>query len=265
MKKLLIIAVNFVFGALSLHAQGELNEQQKVFFRNERSFAFLLNTDGFGVSYREAKRSDYLNKRFYEIDAGTLKHPKEYKQPTLYSQGGTFIFGKLNSTFFIRGGIGRQHELFKKADLGGIAIRYFYSGGAVLAVYKPIYYNVLYQISGNEFDIKKEKFNSSIALPQDIYSKASFTKGLDEIKVMPGLYAKLGFNFEYSKEDKIIHAIELGAQINAFPKKIPIMASVDNKAIFFSLFVSYRFGMIIDPLHPESNRLSNIFRRKKNK
>ncbi len=42
---------------------------------------------------------------------------------------------------------------------------------------------------------------------------------------MPGLYGKGGFNFEYSKEDKVIHAIEVGAQINAFLKEIPIMAS----------------------------------------
>jgi hypothetical protein len=42
------------------------------------------------------------------------------------------------------------------------------------------------------------------------------------------------------------------------------MAGSDNKALFFSLFVSYRFGIILDPLDPESNKLSNIFRRKKN-
>lgn len=264
MKKLLIIAVIFLFGIVTLYAQGELNEQQKVFIRNERSFAILLNTDGFGFGYRGAKRIDYLNKRFLEIELGTLKHPKEYKQSTLYDQGGSFIFGKLNSTFYLRGGIGYQHEIYKKADLGGIAIRYFYSAGPVLAIYKPIYYRVLYLVSSSGYEVKEEKFDVSIALPQDIYSKAPFTKGLNETKVLPGLYAKGGFNFEYSKEDKIIHAIELGAQIDAFPKKIPIMASNDNKAIFFSLFVSYRFGMIIDPLDPESNKLSNIFRRKKN-
>ena len=80
---------------------------------------------------------------------------------------------------------------------------------------------------------------------------------------MPGLYAKGGFNFEYSKEDKVIHAIEVGAQVNAFFKEIPIMAINTNKAVFFSLFVSYRFGMIIDPLDPESNKVSSIFRKKK--
>jgi hypothetical protein len=40
------------------------------------------------------------------------------------------------------------------------------------------------------------------------------------------------------------------------------MASPDNKAIFFSLFATYRFGMIIDPLNPDDNSFSNLFRRK---
>jgi hypothetical protein len=265
MKKLLITAVLVLIGVTSIYAQGELDEQQKVFFRNERSFGISLNSNGLGFGYRGAKRTDYRNKRLFEIEGGSLKHPKEYKISNPYTTGGNFVFGKLNSTFYLRSGIGHQHELYKKADLGGIAIRYFYSFGPVLALYKPIYYRVLYPISVNEYVIREEKFSASIALPQDIYGRASFTKGLNEIKVMPGLYAKGGFNFEYSKEDKVIHAIEVGAQINAFPKEIPIMATTTNKAVFFSLFVSYRFGMIIDPLDPESNKFSNIFRKKKNK
>jgi hypothetical protein len=267
MKKLLIMAVMILYGAVSLFAQGEIDEQQTVFFRNERSFAVLLNSDGLGLSYREAKRINYLNKRILEIDLGTLKSPREYKTSNPYTTGtGMYVFGKLNSVFYLRGGIGRQHEIYKKADLGGVAVRYFYSAGPVLAFYKPIYYRVLYPVGPvgqNDFEIREEKFSSSIALPQDIYSKASRFKGISETKVLPGLYAKGGFNFEYSKQDKVIHAIEAGLQINAFPKAIPIMASSDNKAIFFSLFVSYRFGVIIDPLHPEETKFSNLFRRKK--
>jgi hypothetical protein len=262
MKRLLSIAVVLLFGAVSLYAQGEIDEQQTVFFRNERSFAILLNSDGLGVSYREAKRKNYLNKSLLEIDLGTLKHPKEYRVSNPYTTGtGTFVFGKLNSVYFLRGGIGHQHEIYKKADLGGVAVRYFYSAGPVLAFYKPIYYRVLYPITVLTYEIKEEKFGISIHDPTDIYSKASFFKGIGETKVLPGLYAKAGFNFEYSKEDKIIHAIEAGAQINAFPKSIPIMADADNKAIYFSLFVSYRFGVIIDPLHPEDTKFSNLFRR----
>jgi len=265
MKKLLIISVISLYGAVSLYAQGELDEQQKVFFRNERSFGVLLNSDGIGISYREAKRIDYRNKWLLEFDGGTLKNQKEYKQSSQQTQGGSYIYGKLNSTFYLRAGFGRQHELFKKTDLGGIAVRYFYSAGPVIAIMKPIYYKFLFLVPGtiNEYEIREEKFDASLTAAQDPYGRASFLKGLNETKVIPGLYAKAGFNFEYSKEDKIIHAIEFGGQLNAFPKKVSMMAVSDNKALFFSLFVSYRFGMILDPLDPESNKLSNIFRRKK--
>jgi hypothetical protein len=264
MKKLLIVAV-LAINALISYGQGELNEQQKIFFRNEKSFAILLNSNGIGLSYRDAKRIDFLNKRFFEIEAGSLKHPKEYKISNPYSQTGSFVFGKMNSTFYLRGSLGKQHEIFKKADLGGVAIRYFYEGGPVLGLYKPIYYRVLYQNPNNinELQIREEKFESSFSLPQEIYSKASFFKGIKETKVMPGLYTKAGFNFEYSKEDKIIHAIEVGGTVNAFPKKIPIMAGTGNHSIFFSLFVSYRFGIVVDPLRPESNKISNFMRRKR--
>lgn len=261
MKKLLIIVFMFTAVSAVVNAQGELDEQQKVFFRNERSFAVLLNTDGYAVSFRAAKRIDYLNKRLIEVDAGILRSPKEYRQRFLYSQGGSFTFGKLNQAIYLRGGIGHQHEIFSKEDFGGIAIRYFYSAGPVLGLYKPIYYKVLYQVTGNLFDIRVQKFESSIVLPSEIYSKAPFTKGLNETKVVPGVYGKAGFNFEYSKQDKVIHAIEVGGQINAFPREIPIMAVYPNKKIFFSLFLSYRFGMILDPLHPESNSIINMLRK----
>jgi hypothetical protein len=265
MKKLLISLLIIFYGTAFVSGQGELDKQQKVFFRNERSFAVLLNTDGYGFSYRTAKRIDFRNKRLFEIETGNLKNPKEYRLSNPYVQsGGTFVFGKLNTVWYLRASLGHQHELYKKADLGGIAIRYFFNAGPTIAICKPIYYRVLYPVSiTGEYIIKEEKFSSSIAAPMDIYSKASFTKGFNEIKLIPGLFAKGGFNFEYSKEDKIIHAIEIGASLQAFPKEVPIMASTENKSIFLSLFVSYRFGMILDPLNPESNKLSNIFKRKK--
>jgi hypothetical protein len=264
MRKLLIILIVISYCAIPVFAQGDLNEQQKIFFRNERSFAILLNSDGYGLSYREAKRVDFLNKRFFEIEAGTLKHPREYRESNPYYQTpGTFVYGKLNSAFYLRGSYGHQHELFKKADLGGVAVRYFYSAGPAIALYKPIYYKILYPVSNYEFNIVEEKLDVNVHPPYDIYSRSSFTKGLNETKVLPGIFVKGGFNFEYSKEEKVIHAVEVGMNLSAFTRKIPIMATTDNKAIYFSLFVSYRFGVIIDPLNPESNKFSYIFRRKR--
>jgi len=262
MKKLLIIAVVFLFvpGVKSVYSQGELSEEQKIFIRNERSFGLLLNTDGFGLSYREGKRIDFLNKKILEIELGTLKNPKEVKLSNPYYQTqGTFVFGKINSPLLLRASIGRQREIYKKADLGGVAVRYFYSGGPVIAFYKPIYYKII--ISPTEYI--EEKFDVNRHDPTMIYGKASFLKGIKETKLIPGVFAKGGFNFEYSKQDRVIHAIEIGTMVNIFPKKIPIMSNSINKAVFFSLFASYRFGIILDPLNPESNKFSKVFSRRR--
>lgn len=266
MRKLLIAFILTGCCSISSMAQGEIDKQQKIFFRNERSFGLLLNTDGFGLSFRDAKRVDLLNKRYYEIEIGNLKSPREYRETNPYYQTpGTFKYGKLNSVIYIRGSYGHHRELFSKADLGGVAVRYFYSAGPSLSVYKPIYYKFLYPVSQYEFEIREEKLDISLYehSPEFIYSKAAFTKGLNETKLLPGIYGKFGFSFEYSKVEKLIHAVEVGGTLSAFPKKIPIMATTDNKAVLFSLFVSYRFGVVIDPLNPETNKLRYIFSRKR--
>ena len=264
MKKLLIILFLVGYFILPVFSQGEINEQQKIFFRNERSFAFLLSSDGYGGSYRDAKRINFLNKRFFEIEAGNVKHPREYRMSNpIYQTPGTFKYGKINAVIYLRGSIGRQHELYKKADLGGVAVRYFYSVGPTIAFYKPIYYKIIYPVSDYEIDIIEEKLDVNVHPPYDIYGKSAFTKGISETKVLPGLFIKGGFSFEYSKDEKVLHAVEAGFNLSGYPKEIPIMATEDNKAIYFSLFVSYRFGVVIDPLNPETNKFSYIFKRKK--
>ncbi|MCK4630320.1 MAG: hypothetical protein KAT40_02695 [Bacteroidales bacterium] len=251
MKKVPLLLFIFIFSSLVGISQGELDVQQKAFYRNEKSIGLMLNSTGYGLSLRYGKRIDFFNKRIFEGDISILKHPKEYKTTNPYFPNNRrFVFGKLNFAITLRGGMGFQHMIFKKIDQGGIAIRYIFSGGPSISLYKPIYYDVLYPVSLYESEVRSEKFNVSIHNPQDIYRPSSFFKGFDEIKIIPGAYGKAGINFEYSKLDRIIHAVEIGVTFDAFLKKIPIMASEDNLWFFPALFVSYRFGNIIDPKTP---------------
>ncbi len=246
----------------SLLGQGEIDDQQRIFYRNERSYAAVLQTDGYQLSYREGRRIDLRNKVIYEIEFGMFRHPREIRITNpYYGSNNSFIFGKLHNPFYLRGGIGRQHEMFLKEYRGGIAIRYFYSGGAVLSVNKPIYYRVLHPQTPTSFILKNERFHDDIQWPYDIFGRASFFRGFNEITLIPGLYGKGGFNFEYSPDDRVIHALEIGATLNAFPKKIPIMATEDNRALKLALFASYRIGIIIDPLDPASARIRTLFLR----
>ena len=111
--------------------------------------------------------------------------------------------------------------------------------------------------------LKKKNLVSQLLCLGIFTAEPLLQKDLTKPKYYRGYLQKENLISSIIKRIRWIYAIKVGAQISAFPGKIPIMASSDNKTIFFSLFVSYRFGMIIDPLDPESNKLSNIFRRKK--
>lgn len=241
-------ALLFHFAALGLFSQGEISEQPRIFYRNEKSLGILLNSNGFGVNGRYASRINARKKTIYEFDFAGIKHSKEYRVSNPYNNNRTFVFGKLNSFFNLRVGYGKQKEMFRKVDRGGISIRRYFSFGPTLGILKPIYYEILQQIDPLDplhFNIITEKFVTHLN-QQYIYGKASFFKGINEISVVPGAFGKIGLSFEYSKSDITIHALETGLILDAFPKKIPIMDTEQNNFLFLTLFISYRFGRVVD-------------------
>ena len=230
-----------------LLAQGELTENPRIFYRNERSIGFLLNSNGWGASYRYAKRINARNKTIYEIDLVNIKHPKEVKISNANYNSGSYILGKTNLFLNFRGGWGKQKEIFRKVDRGGISIRRYFSVGPVIGLLKPIYYEVWkYDGSGtqNGYSLVEEKFSAD--LHGTIYGRASFFKGFDEISITPGVFGRFGMSFEYSTSDINIHAIETAVSLDLFPREMEIMATEDNSFWFLTLSVSYRFGKVVD-------------------
>ena len=235
------------FISISGFSQGEIDDSKKVFFRNEKSFGFFLNSNGWGVNYRYAKRfRGYAQKHWiFDGDFNVMKHPKEIKLfNEVYATGSRFVYGKYNYAFNIRASVGRQEELFRKFDKRSVSVRFVLLGGASAVFLKPIYYNVYVN-----YDITNvEKFSTS-ANAQGILGRASVFKGIDEITVIPGGYLKVGLSFEYSKKDRKLKAVEIGASFEAYPKKIKIMAIEDNSMFFPTLYVSFRFGKVVSGYH----------------
>ncbi len=64
--------------------------------------------------------------------------------------------------------------------------------------------------------------------------------------MVPGAYLKAGINFEFSQSETLIHALEAGVMIQAYLNSLEIMAVDDNQQFYFTLFVSYRFGKIVN-------------------
>ena len=259
---------------VAVYAQGEIDLQPKVFYRNEWSLAPMLNSNGWGINYRFGLHLNASDKQLFEVDFAYMKDPKERKDYGVLGTNGTrYVDGKKNLAFDFRFGYGKQREITRKHDAGGVAIRYFYNYGPSLVLLKPIYYNIgeLVPIPNDPFYSRWEpypdpaKYDSQWASNNiRIGGRASFFKGFDGIKVVPGAFAKFGFNFEFGGQDRVIHALEAGLIGEGFIKKVEIMdftyphisqkKSAQNQQFFLTIFVSYRFGRIVDPSEVKKKR-----------
>jgi hypothetical protein len=227
-----------------MFAQGEIQERETMFM-DDRTVALHVASHGFGADYRYHKRIDNFKKRIYSVDVAYIKDPKEIKRTNPYAlYQKQFVFGKVNNFYNIRAGLGLQKKMFSKMDKGGIEINWFYQFGPTLGILKPIYYEV-FNFSTQEYST--EKFDpNNIHSEYDILGKASFFKGFNELTIAPGGFAKIGFNFEFSQNDKLVKYIEGGGSIDVFSRSIPIMATEENNLFFFALFLHYRFGKTVN-------------------
>ena len=237
MKKAITIIFISLFYIHTIFSQGEIDDEAKIFFRNEKTWGVNVYTNGFGGNYRHAKRMNAFRKLLYEIDFNYIKHPKEFKISTSYYNVNRYVHGKISHAYELSAAIGFQRELFRKIDKGGVSIRYFYDAGPSLIFLKPIYYEVA-DTSG----VKDEKFK--INTYQQILGKSSYFLGFDEISFNPGAYLKAGFSFEFSRKDRKITALEVGGTIKGYLNEVEIMAT-SNSRLFLSLFLSYRFGKVV--------------------
>jgi len=97
-----------------------------------------------------------------------------------------------------------------------------------------------------------------------VINRSSFFKGFGEIGLVPGAFGKFGYNFEFSSHDRIIHALEAGLIAEGFIKRLEIMdfsrpdisqsRTAQNRQFFLTIFLSYRFGRIVDPYEVRRRR-----------
>jgi len=239
-------AVLFAQDALAPPADTTNLEDREILLKHEMTGGVQIHSNGFGINIRRGKHKTAKLKRMLELDIVTMKHPKEIKSVNPYFENSKgFIYGKLNSVVIGRIGYGGQWVVVHRQDRrgGGVEIRYHLYGGVSLAFAKPVYLEILVPTNVPfEYSLSTEKYDPDKHYIDNIYGKAPFTKGLDEIKVITGLYIKTGFSFEYASRQDNIKAIETGIVIDGYYKDIPIMAFADNHPYFISLYLSLNLG-----------------------
>jgi hypothetical protein len=254
--KLFLFALSFLFCSVYSFAQDSAmvkrpapldgDDDVTILYRKEASGGITIHSNGWGLTFKSGKHVTGFRKRILDFEFLTMKHPKEFRSPSLYDGGNSFIYGKLNYVFFLRGGWGYQNILFSKGERSGVEIRYNYYGGVDLGLTKPVYLDIREDNPNNhDFDILVSKRYDPNDPEQDIsniYGASSFFKGFGEMSLHPGVYGKFAISFEYAAWQQKIAAIETGFMLDYFPKAIPIMAYNENPNLFFNFYISILWG-----------------------
>jgi len=222
-----------------------------IIYNRETAFNLKMTTNrGYAPGLEFGRLRTYYKTTYYHISIGELKHPKEQRQSADPGTGRAFrpfVYGKRNNLLLVRGGWGVKRYFSEKAKQKGVAVGMSYAFGPSLGLLKPYYLAVPRkkdQNSGFAFTSieKYSESNASLFLGNDIQGAAPFTKGLSEVSPLLGGNASIAFHMDWGAFDEFVKALEIGLMVDAFPNKVPILVSEQNRRVFFNFFVNLQLG-----------------------
>jgi len=239
----LLVLFNLLANAL-MFGQETIFEEKTTIYSEENSGGIGIHTNGFSAVYRYAKFTSGFTKRVYELEVANIRHPQEIKSINPFEDNTRgYVLGKLNQFYTFRPSIGFHKVFIPKQSIRGVSVTFISHFGASLGLTKPIYLNIT-EREPNSFgtNIVKRKYDPDIHSSENIYSKASFLNGIDEINFFPGGFMKFGFHFDFASSRDQLRSIEVGAKLDVFAREVPIMAFTTNRAIYPNLYISMLFG-----------------------
>lgn len=234
----------------------------RTLYSREMYGGILVHGDGWGAQFTFGRYRTAADRELYGIELVGMKHPKEIKSfNPFYEDSRGYFYGKQNAMLILRPTFGRKHRITEKVRKSGVEVNYVWGIGPSLGLLKPIYLQIGYVYSQDSLHtaepakippydyIVDERYDPQVHFANNIYGRSSWFKGLDQLKIYPGAFARFAFNFEYAGDNTGIKALEVGASIDAYPKVIPIMAenvpgvaNTENKQFFLEFYVALQFG-----------------------
>jgi len=235
-----IFIVLFTGLASSVFAQLPAEQINKAGFRKEVYGGLNLHTQGFGASLYFTKFKTATVKTVYGIDFVKMKHSKEIKIFGAIDENAKgFVYGKLNSFYILRPGYGRRKIMYEKLREQAVEISYLWMIGPSIGMTKPEYlevFNVLGEIPQIEkYDPEKHNLDN-------IYGRGPASRGWSELNFHPGIFGKIAINFEFSAYRSSIRGVEVGAVLDGYPWRIPIMTNTTNSFLYPTLYINLLLG-----------------------
>lgn len=216
-------------------------EEQEDPYNGKLSYGVFFSTNGGligGFTLKSYKKLTEKWSRVISFDLANIKHPKESRQGSVIT-GSSFIPGKQNYLYCFRSQYGRELIVFRKAPDEGVEIGLSLLGGLSLGIVAPYYIEYAFSTS----DIRKVPYNPQTTPDYSLtLGTGNLFQGLGESAVKLGVNAKAALSFQFSSFRENIGGFEVGAMVDAFPQKILILPSTDNRSVYPAFYITLFYG-----------------------
>lgn len=221
-----------------------------IIYDNEWSAQARLITRGFGLGFHWGEIETYYKTNIYSLHLDFFRHVKQTRQnrrPSIYNSiARPFAYGKQNSFFSLKAGLGSKRYFSEKARQRGLAVGFTYQGGLALGFEKPYYLEVLNDGDLNRnptIDIKYEEETADQFLDLSRIEGASgFFKGLGEASILPGLHGRVELNLAWGAFEEHVRSLDVGLLLEIYPRTIDLMINEENAPYFLHFYINFQIG-----------------------
>jgi hypothetical protein len=197
-----------------------------------------------GLVFKKARKLNNNMLETYGLEIMNVKHPQEVRHSS-YITGNFFIYGKSNYLYAFRFQYGRDIILFSKAPQQGVEIKAVFAAGPSLGIVAPYYIEVPLDGGGTFSPISRgeqyDPTNTNHAY-SNILGTGNLFEGIGDSKIQLGTNLKAAINFELGFLKSQVTGFEVGILVDSYFKKVEIMPSTENKAIYPTVFFTMFYG-----------------------
>ncbi|MCF6360391.1 MAG: hypothetical protein L3J29_06475 [Cyclobacteriaceae bacterium] len=185
-----------------------------------------------GVVFKKSIRNTSGSFTTYGLELVNFKHPAQLKAVT--GTGNSFTLGKVNHLFAIRGQYGRNYVVFQKAPQQGVQISLNLAVGPSIGLEAPYYIEYKQSV--------RIPYDPSIHFIEDITGRGFIFQGLFKSNIIIGANIKTSLSFEFGSLKSSVSGFEAGFLLDAYARKINMMSTAENYAVWPTAFITLFYG-----------------------
>ena len=181
------------------------------------------------------------------LDASTLKNAKETRIRSYWMdlrEGSRFVYDKMNRFAAISPSFGIRKAIIPFSTYNKVGIIGEITTGFDIGLLRPYYLNIAIfdSTSPGLYNVESTQWNGTKYSYLDVVGETNPFRKLSPSKIYAGWCVHATAYVDMSRKPGLVRGIELNIDAHLFPKKIPIMDTSPNTAVFLTAGVGLCFG-----------------------